>query len=441
MTSAPTWQRGSTDRPQFTFLPGWQDQTPNALVALKERIHPFEATGHWELLKKMVNPFEMVYTHDTPDYHPSIAVIKPLSRSYFKMIEMLDVLDFYALIPKQTHKIRTAHIAEGPGGFIQAVVETVDRHHKILSQATAMTLKPVDSRVPGWRRATTFLQKNRNVKLHYGADSTGDIYNLDNQASFVKEATPGTALFTADGGFDFSVNYKLQEQNVFHLLVCSALIGVQTLNQDGAMVIKLFDLYSDATKALIATLSRNFREWQIYKPAMSRPCNSEHYFLGRGFRGLQPERLAALQTLFEHSLKKEYPTMTLSADEALHLNTTAADSTARQMRSLERALYYSTHLDDWYKNQLPKDFQTSLGWCHKYRIPTPRTAPAQIVAPLQTISLPSPSQEDAAPQSPKPGAESVSLVPSGQASQASSAGFVYHILAPSGFRIVVDMLD
>jgi hypothetical protein len=120
------WQRGALIDTKPSFSP-WVDQTPQNLIDLKERIEPFEASGHWEILKKMVNPYEIVYTHDHPAFHPSLALIKPLSRSYFKMLEILDVLGFYERIPKQTQKIRTAHIAEGPGGFIQAICDTVGR--------------------------------------------------------------------------------------------------------------------------------------------------------------------------------------------------------------------------------------------------------------------------------------------------------------------------
>jgi len=437
MTSI-TWQRGSTHAIQTQIhFSGWKDDAPPALMALKERIQPFEASGHWELLKKMVNPYEIVYTHDSVDFHPSIAVIKPLSRSYFKMIEMLDILGFYEGVPKQTQKIRTAHIAEGPGGFIQAVADTVERHNKTLSLATAMTLKPVDGRVPGWRRAATFLQRNRQVKLHYGADTTGDIYLQENQASFIKAVAPGAALFTADGGFDFSVNYQIQEQRVFHLLVCSALTGVQSLSIDGSLIIKLFDTYSDATKALVVLLSRHFKEWIIYKPCLSRPCNSERYFLGRGFRGLQRERLAALQALFDHSLREEYPTLTMAPEEAAYMAATTEESTTLQLRSLEKALYYASHLEDWYTNQLPKDFTTSLNWCYRYRIPTHRQFPAPISKPLTCV----PFQEAAGPRSRTPDEGSAILDPFDQALPTLSAGFVYQSSAPGWPRIVVESLD
>ena len=155
---SPQWQRRVIQAwPEQLQFATWSASSPSDLHAAKERISTLEATKRWELVKKMVNPYEMVYTHEDNHFHPSISVIKPLSRSYFKMIEIMDVLQFFEKMPKQTPKIRTAHVAEGPGGFIQAVADLVDRNKKILQQATAMTLKPTDQNVPGWRRAASFL--------------------------------------------------------------------------------------------------------------------------------------------------------------------------------------------------------------------------------------------------------------------------------------------
>ena len=377
MYSTPKWQKGALIETKLSFSP-WVDKTPQALIDLKERIEPLEASGQWELLKKMVNPYEIVYTHDHPAFHPSLAVIKPLSRSYFKMLEILEVLNFYERIPKQTQKIRTAHIAEGPGGFIQAIVDTVERHTKIHSVATAMTLKPVDSRVPGWRRATAFLQRHRHVKLVYGDDGTGDIYALENQASFIQAVNPGVALFTADGGFDFSVNYQIQEQRVFHLLVCSALTAVQSLSADGSLVLKVFDTYSPATKTFLAILSRFFKEWCLYKPCLSRPCNSERYFLGRGFRSCTAERLRPLKEILSALAEGRFPEMDLTAEEADYIEVQDGISTELQVKALSQALVYASQPEAWYTNQLPKDFATSLAWCHRFRVPTQRTAPISL---------------------------------------------------------------
>ena len=397
------WQRGVSIDTELHFSPGWKDATPRALIEMKERIQPFETSGQWDVLKRMVNPYEIVYTQYHPSFHPSLALIKPLSRSYFKMIEILEAMSFYEQMPKKIQKIRTAHIAEGPGGFIQAVVDTVDRNNKIHSMATAMTLRPVDSRVPGWRRATTFLQKNRHIKLHYGEDNTGNIYSQQNQATFIRAVNPGVSLFTADGGFDFSVNYQIQEESVFHLLICSALTGVQTLSTDGCLVIKVFDTYSPATKAFVAALSRFFKEWCLYKPCLSRPCNSERYFIGRGFRGCATDKLRKLQELFSNSAVGIFPdASSITPEESAYICEQDEISTSLQLNSLSQALLYASRPEEWYKNQLTKDFATSLAWCHWYRIPVQYAAPTSIEKPISAIS--SASQTDVSQQSRTPDA-------------------------------------
>jgi 23S rRNA U2552 (ribose-2'-O)-methylase RlmE/FtsJ len=412
------WQRrsrtpvGPTD---LEFTP-WQENDPFSatLQAAKMKISPLEESKRWELIKKMVNPYEMVYTHDDELFHPSIALIKPLSRSYFKMIEMMYVLQFFEQLPKQTPKIRTAHIAEGPGGFIQAITDLTERNKKILSQATAMTLKPTDQRVPGWRRAASFLHHHREVKLHYGVDGTGDVYQLGNQDSFVEAVAPGANLFTADGGFDFSINYTIQEQRVFHLLTCSATIGLRSLSPGGSFVLKVFDLFSEHTKILILLMSRCFKEWQLYKPALSRPCNSERYFLGRGFKGLPPSILTLLLQIQKESLGDRYPVGFYSVateEETAYLESHIATNTKDQLEALTRADIYVSHPELWYTDQLPRDFMTCQTWCQTFRISTRFTKPLPLAVPDHLMAGYT-STPDADRQSRLPGDDSGSLVPS-----------------------------
>lgn len=363
----------------------WKADPSEELIAAKENISPLEASNKWELIKKMVNPYEIVFTHEDPKFYPSLSSIRPLSRSYFKMVEILSVCEFFERLPKQQMKLRTAHVAEGPGGFIQAVADLTERYRKSLQQATAMTLKPNDARVPGWRRATAFLHAHKEVKLHYGADGTGDIYLAENQASFIVATRPGVDLFTADGGFDFSINYSIQEKQVFRLLCSSAAIGLQCLSENGTMVIKLFDIFSESTRILLVLLGRCFKEWMLYKPCLSRPCNSERYFVGRGFRGVSREILQALEEFQAKAIEDLYPCglqELVSLEEAEYLEQQSVKSISLQLAALSKAMVYKDHPEIWYTDQLPRDFETSLAWCYKYRIPTCRSRFIPIDAPV-----------------------------------------------------------
>ena len=409
---------------EIGFGPWTEGDMHSELKTAKEKISPLEECKRWELIKKMVNPYEIVFTHDDPHFHPSISVLKPLSRSYFKLVEMLDVLQFFPLLPKQTQKIRTAHVAEGPGGFIQAIIHLAERHNKQVQQATAMTLRPTDQYVPGWKRASTFLHHHREVKLHYGADGTGDVYSLENQESFVRATSPGAHLFTADGGFDFSINYNEQEHSVFRLVVCSATVGLRSLAENGAFVLKIFDAFSESTKIVMLLIARCFKEWMLYKPALSRPCNSERYFLGRGFKGLSSGILEALDRIQRECVHGSYPTNVVafaSKEELAYLEEHSRLKTELQLAALKRAEQYTKYPEEWYKHQLPLDFQTSLQWCYKFRIPTQLTRPLKVCDPIvvaasgesayQCISVPGAVQ-----QSRSPGDDLSVPLPSSQAS-------------------------
>jgi 23S rRNA U2552 (ribose-2'-O)-methylase RlmE/FtsJ len=369
-----------------TFSP-WKEEPSAPLLDAKEKVAALDKQKCWELLKKMVNPYEMIFTHEDPHFHPSLSLMKPLSRSYFKMIEMLDVLDFFPRVAKTVPNVRTGHIAEGPGGFIQATLDVAERYNKRVKQATAMTLRPTDSYIPGWRRAASFLHNHKEVKLHYGADDTGNVYNPHNQDSFIEATSPGVHLFTADGGFDFSSDYAMQEQSVFRLLACSVYVGLRCLVSDGALVIKIFDSFSESTEILLACMARCFKEWMIYKPAMSRPCNSERYFLGRGFVGLNPQIRQLLEQMCGAAGADRFPVgLAFLQSEGgqvftEYLAQQQAASVGHQLQSLSRSLYFANHISDWYTKQMPIDFQTSLQWCNRFKIPTSLKTAAAVTPP------------------------------------------------------------
>ncbi len=251
---------------------------------MKDRIMELD-DDRWEYYKKITNKYELIFT--VPGRVPtpqSICAIHPLSRSYFKMIEMLHVFG----IAKGAAVIKTGHVCEGPGGFIQAIYDYAGRYGTKITRTTAMTLKPVHHYVPGWKRATAFLKKNPQIKVIYGSLGTGDILEAENRAAYVGEVHRSLNLFTADGGVDFTTNYRGQEQTIFPILVASAAIAIKCLVAGGTFVLKIFDCFGQNTLDLMVGLGTLFQRWTLYKPATSRPCNSEQYFVGVGFNLAAP---------------------------------------------------------------------------------------------------------------------------------------------------------
>ena len=260
----------------------------------RNRINEYEQNlsphTNWEYYKKVVNPYELVYTQKKYDNFPdSIYSLKPLSRSYFKMIEILDLIRFFTY----NDQVKSAHVCEGPGGFIEALFDEASKKKKKIKMSSAMTLKSKQTNVPGWKKAAQFLKKNKCIRILYGEDDTGNIIKPINQQYFIDYCNNPVYgkinIFTADGGFDFSYDYENQEQLIFPLLVASTKIGFEVLKKGGVFILKFFDFYHKYTTDLLYFLSCYFSEWTLYKPATSRPCNPEQYFIGKGFTGCSDE--------------------------------------------------------------------------------------------------------------------------------------------------------
>lgn len=263
-----------------------------ALQLVKSQIDTFYEEGKWDDYKKITNPYEYIFLSWNRRSSRSVATRTPLSRSYFKMIEIwhhlqLDIL--LAPMVAANGTLLTAHSAEGPGGFIEACGVAAAKVGWTVGASYAITLRSDAKNVPGWRKAARFLDANPQVKIHDGADGTGNILVPENRAAFVaavREASPdGVHLYTADGGFDFSNDYNAQEDSVFSLLLAEAILGLQTLAKGGVMILKCFDTKEPQTLQLIWLLTRAFRRWCVMKPRTSRAGNAERYITCSGFLG------------------------------------------------------------------------------------------------------------------------------------------------------------
>jgi len=413
----PPWKSvgffSNTNRPDVTEYGPWPPEALKRdpdLQRWKDEIAIYEKAHIWELAKKMANPYECIYTQDDSHFHPSICMYKPLSRSFYKMIEILSILQFFERLPKTTHKLRTAHVAEGPGGFIEAFFERADKAKKIITATTAMTLKPTDSQTPGWRRATSFLQKHREITLHYGAEGTGDMYVKANQESFIQATKPGVHIFTADGGFDFSTDYLLQEKSIYQLLICSSLIGLQCLAPGGSFVLKFFDIYAKPTQILISLIRCCFQGWTIYKPATSRPCNSERYLLCRGYRGINKDVIRILTEMESQTVKGLYPIITELEDKDI-FERNIQQIVKTQKAALSDADLYIKEPLRW-KNDFRSHFQRSVEWCSLFNMPALQRQPFSIAVEAVVSQM---SARAAVLQSQKPGVEKDLHPPSGLA--------------------------
>lgn len=348
------------------------------LNKLRENIDKYEkdSDGKWEFYKKVINPYELVYTQKKYDNFPnSVCLLHPLSRSYFKMIEILSVVDFFSLFGKED-RLTSAHVCEGPGGFIEAFIDRCQRERKSIAHIQAMTLRPIQANVPGWKRTATFLQKNKNIKILYGEDNTGDILKTSNQRYFIENCRSKVHLFTSDGGFDFSIDYLQQEKFIFPLLLSSIRIGFEVLKEGGVFILKFFDIYSKGMTDIIYYLSCFFKSWTLYKPATSRPCNPEQYFIGKQFRGASKEVIDKLEnwcTMSEHGFLQNslfienYPT-----EFSNELQQVIKKTVASQIYYLQQVFELIEDTDkskEQVKLLLKKYEYVSYKWCQAFNVP------------------------------------------------------------------------
>ena len=114
---------------------------------IKEEINKYETK--WDIYKKYTNPYEYIHTI-VPNHKFQISQYKPISRSFYKLIEILNVFD---LIKYYNYPISSFHLAEGPGGFIEAMIY----ERKYNDTYYGMTLINDNPDVPGWKK-TLFYQ-------------------------------------------------------------------------------------------------------------------------------------------------------------------------------------------------------------------------------------------------------------------------------------------
>ena len=337
------------------------------LCDIKEQIEKYQE--QWDNSKKFTNPYEYIHTNIAGN-KTNISKLRPLSRSFYKMIEIMSgngILHKYPVISTPDYKmgINTFHLAEGPGGFIEAIsylrgaeynkvrgcappspspspidgsaaasaasaVQILKRNtdfhdeymkemehmklsrrifenskqHTSNSTSTSsidahahahppiygndryygMTLVNDDPICPGWKKTRTFLDHNPNVIIETGEDKTGNLISLENFRYCAAKYKNKMDIVTADGGFDFSVDFNNQENIATQLILSEVFYALALQKQGGTFILKIFDVFHKPTIDILYLLSYYYTNVTIMKPYTSRVANSEKYVICQGFK-------------------------------------------------------------------------------------------------------------------------------------------------------------
>lgn len=221
-----------------------------------------------------------------------------LSRGFFKLWEMIIT---FGLIPLDTTEFVSAHLAEGPGAFLQATMYYRDLFSKQSTKNDnyyAITLhddKQFKEHIPELETKFTshyakekpqrlFIHKTYPTKeLKGGSRDNGDLTKLNTILHFGGYFEKNKAhLVTADGGMNWK-DENTQEQESFKLIfgeICTALL-IQA--DKGNFVIKLFESFTTVVCKLIFILKQFYKEVYITKPLLSRESSSEKNVVCKSF--------------------------------------------------------------------------------------------------------------------------------------------------------------
>lgn len=235
--------------------------------------------AEWDRFKKYTNTYEYIHT-PIPSAKYAVCKLKPLSRSFYKMIEISNIMHLIDMRDKTP--IKTFHFAEGPGGFIEATAylreNPDDRYHGM------SLIDDSNNSVPGWKKSLSFLDRNPNVIIEKGLSGDGDILKPENLRDCFETHRGSVDLATADGGFDFTTDFNHQEVMSIKLIFAQVAYAIATQKKGGSFVVKIFDTFKAASIDTLYILASVYEQIYFIKPQTSRQANSERYIVCKNFQ-------------------------------------------------------------------------------------------------------------------------------------------------------------
>jgi hypothetical protein len=324
----------------------------------------------WDKYKKCTNPYE--YIHSViPNTKQAISTLKPISRSFFKMVEICHSLDILDLLPPNS--CSTFHLAEGPGGFIEAM--TYMRKNPQDTYYGMTLIDDVNQNVPGWRKSKYFLVNNPNVIIETGCEgSNGDITKPENLRYCYDKYNGKMDLITGDGGFDFSFQYPQQEQISTKLIMCQIGFAIAMQKLGGTFILKVYDTFTRFSLDLLFLLANLYDQVTIIKPNTSRFANSEKYVVCKGFRN--SNTLEIVKQFYKILQTQEPIVGSLFDFDLAYLFTNKIEEFnaivgQQQIDTIVSTIYLidNNNKYDKIEHMKKKNIQKCINWCQKYGVP------------------------------------------------------------------------
>ena len=323
----------------------------------------------WDNFKKYTNPYEYIHTI-VPNCRTPVAKHKPLSRSYYKFIEIANLL--HILEPYELENIKSFHLAEGPGGFIEAINNLRNNRNDVYYGMTLIDESDVN--IPGWKKSQAFLERHSNIILEKGATGDGNLYESSNLLRCYQKYANSMHIITGDGGFDFSVNYNDQEALSVKLILSQIIYALVMQRSGGSFILKIFDVFSKPTIDCISLLSSFYNQVYIVKPNTSRYANSERYIVCKDFRFsntsfILKKFLSILDNLKNGAYVNQILSIPISHILVSKIEEINAIFGQQQIESINNTISLIEHNKNEKLEQIKKNnIQKCINWCIKHKV-------------------------------------------------------------------------
>jgi 23S rRNA U2552 (ribose-2'-O)-methylase RlmE/FtsJ len=344
----------------------------------KEKIDALENSENWDKMKKIGNPYELIYTtYNKKRKNDSISSYIPISRSYFKLWEIFHNFDLFKNFNINDNFV-FSHLAEGPGGFMEAsynyrnIITNKKNKNDVFY---GITLKPTNDYIPDWNKIKKIFNKN-NVKIEYG-----NLYFINDVKKYIDNFFNQKAnLVTADGGFDYSSNFNGQEINSCQIIYSECIIALNILEKNGCFVCKVFDLFSISMVQILYIISLSFEKVFIYKPETSRPANSEKYLVCMYYKNNLSE---SVKNNLLNIIEEWHNTNILQEEDTVIFTNINVDNNFIQRlneyneKYMDSQLFYLNNTIQLAQNKIEKEqyyeiiqnqVNNAINWCTKYNI-------------------------------------------------------------------------
>ena len=341
------------------------------LKKIKDKIDyiPFEWNSH----KKFTNIYE--YVHTNINSNNCISKLNPISRAFYKLIEIIYKFDIFKIYNRSS--IKSFHFAEGPGGFMEAI--SFFRQNENDKYYGMTLLDTVNKNIPTWKKSN--ITNTENFIFENGHDNTGNLYNPKNYKLILNKYYNSFDFVTGDGGIDFSSDFHKQELIAFKLIFCEIFYAITVLKKNGSFVLKIFDVFYKPTIQCIYLLSTLFKEVSIFKPNTSRSGNSEKYIICKYFNDKHRDKLIQkfqkILQVYNNIDENEFfiqsflniPMQNIFISKIQDINIILGNKQIKNILTTLKLIDNNEKKSEKIKIYKNENIQKCINWCIKHNIP------------------------------------------------------------------------